>query len=98
MSQCMDTKIHRLFVFLSNLGTSPVNFHVQTLRHCVATFGLEWNVYPNVKQSNWYPKYMLGVVKKPFTTRNDTEKNAKITPKVRGQNGDIWEYAAPYLM
>ena len=23
--------------------------------------------------------------------------NAKITPKMRGENGDIWEYAAPVL-
>ena len=52
-------------------------------------------MFLNSRQSQRYPNYRLGLVKNPFTTRNDEKKNSKITPKMRGENEDIWEYAGP---
>ena len=43
------------------------------------------------RRSQRYPTYSLGVLKNPFITRN-TEKNAKITPKMKGKHGNTGEY------
>ena len=66
--------------------------------YCLATSFLYWNIFLKSGQSQRnIPKLQFRSAKNPFTTRN-AEKNAKIRSKIRGKNGDIWEYAAPVFL
>ena len=57
-------------VKVRNFGKKSANYQIRILGYCLATFVLSWNIFPNVKQNRQYPKYSLGVIKNPFTTRN----------------------------
>ena len=50
-----------------------MNSRIYTLRYCLATSVLYWNVFPNLRQSQRYPNHRLGLLKNPCTMHN-TEK------------------------